>query len=148
MSSTPSAATPREVFERTQRVILERRFDEYADLFAVDATFELPFAPPGMPRRIEGREAIRAFFRAGRERVETASRRWEFRSVVVHETVDPEVIVTEFDVHGMGPEGGEPYQFSNLQVLTVRRGEIASLRDYWNPLDRPELAPLVERAAG
>jgi uncharacterized protein len=100
-----------------------------------------------MPRRIEGREEIRAFFRAGTERVQSAARRWEFRSVVVHETVDPEVIVTEFDVHGEVTETGEPYQFSNLQVLTVREGKIVSLRDYWNPLDRPELAALIDRPA-
>ena len=37
----------------------------------------------------------------------------------------------------------DPYQFSNLQVMAVRNGEIASLRDYWNPLDRPELAALA-----
>jgi ketosteroid isomerase-like protein len=64
---------------------------------------------------------------------------------VVHETVDPEVIVTEFEVHGVA--AGDPYQFSNLQVMTVRKGEITSLRDYWNPLDRPELAALVNQVA-
>jgi ketosteroid isomerase-like protein len=63
---------------------------------------------------------------------------FQFRSIVVHETVDPEVIVAEFVVHGV--TAGHPYQFSNLQVMTVRNGEIVSLRDYWNPLDRPELA--------
>jgi uncharacterized protein len=146
MSGTPSAASPREVFDRVQRLILERRFDAYADAFAEDATFELPFAPAGIPRRVEGREAIRAFFRAGTERVDSAARRWEFRSVVVHETADPEVIVTEFDVHGEVTATGEPYEFANLQVIRVRNGEIASLRDYWNPLDRRELAALTAGA--
>src|SRR5262245_22607533 len=129
--SEPTSARPREVFERVQRLILDRRFHEYADLFAEDATFELPFAPAGIPRRLEGRETIRAFFRVGTERAQSAGRRWEFRSVVVHETADPEVIVTEFDVHGELVATGEPYQFANLQVMRVRNGEIASLRDYW-----------------
>jgi ketosteroid isomerase-like protein len=143
MSETASTASPREVFERVQRLILERRFDAYADKFAEDATFELPFAPAGVPRRVEGREAIRAFFRAGTERAGSAARGWEFRSVVVHETVDPEVIVTEFDVHGELIATGELYQFANLQVMRVRDGEITSLRDYWNPLDRRELTALA-----
>src|SRR5262245_25973588 len=115
MSEPTSAARPRQVFERVLRLILDRRFDEYANLFAEDATFELPFAPAGVPRRLEGRETIRAFLRAGTERVGSAARGWEFQSVVVHETADPEVIVTEFDVHGELAATGEPYRFANLQ---------------------------------
>jgi ketosteroid isomerase-like protein len=143
MSDPASTPSPRDVFERVHRLILERRFDAYADQFADDATFELPFAPPGIPRRVRGREAIRAFFRAGTERAETATRRWQFRSVIVHETADPDVVITEFEVHGEHLTTGEPYHFANLQVITVRNGQIVSLRDYWNPLDRPELASLA-----
>jgi ketosteroid isomerase-like protein len=58
--------------------------------------------------------------------------------------LDPEVIVTEFEVHR--ETGATPYHFANLQVMTVRGGEIASLRDYWNPLDRRELAALARQA--
>jgi hypothetical protein len=42
--------------------------------------------------------------------------------------------------------GGSRHQFANLQVMTVRNGEIVSLRDYSNPLDRPELAALAGTA--
>jgi uncharacterized protein len=138
LSGPVHAATPRQVFEHVQHLILGGRIEEYADLFSADGTLELPFAPPGIPRRIEGREAIRAFFRAAATKVQ-APLQWEFRSVVVHQTANPEVIVTEFDVHGRDPGDGEPYHFSNLQVMAVRQGEIVSIRDYWNPLDRPEL---------
>jgi ketosteroid isomerase-like protein len=141
MPQPASAASPRDVFERVLRAIQDVQMDVYADLFAADATLELPFAPPGVPRRIEGREAIGAFIRAGAERLRAAPPHFQFRSIVVHETADPEVIVTEFEVHGVA--AGDPYQFSNLQVMAVRNGEIASLRDYWNPLDRPELAALA-----
>ena len=141
MPQPASTASPRDVFERVLRAIQDVQMDVYADLFAADATFELPFAPPGVPRRIEGREAIRAFIRAGAERLRETPPQWQFRSIVVHETADPEVIVTEFEVHGVA--AGDPYQFSNLQVMTVRGGEIAALRDYWNPLDRRELAALT-----
>jgi ketosteroid isomerase-like protein len=143
MPRPASTASPREVFERVLRAILDVQMDVYADLFAADGIFELPFAPPGVPRRIEGREAIRAFIRAGAERLRASPPQWQFRSVLVHETVDPEVIVTEFEVHGVA--AGGPYKFSNLQVMTVRKGEIVSLRDYWNPLDRPELAAFADQ---
>jgi len=141
MPQPASIGSPRDVFERALRAIQDVQMDVYADLFAADATLQLPFAPPGVPRRIEGQETIRAFLRAGAERLRAAPPQFQFRSIVVHETDDPEAIVTEFEVHGLA--AGEPYQFSNLQVITVRNGEIASLRDYWNPLDRPELAALA-----
>ena len=35
----------------------------FADLFAQDGVLRFPFAPPGMPREIRGREAIRQTFR-------------------------------------------------------------------------------------
>jgi ketosteroid isomerase-like protein len=145
MPHQASPASPREVFDRVLRALQDVQIDVYVDLFAADATFELPFAPPGVPRRIDGREAISMFIRSGAERLRAAPPQWRFRSVVVHETVDPEVIVTEFEVHGVS--AGTPHQFSNLQVMTVREGEIVSLRDYWNPLDRPEIAALADQAA-
>jgi ketosteroid isomerase-like protein len=146
--SPAAAATPREVFERVHRLILDSQFSAYGDLFAEDATLELPFAPQGIPRRVEGGEQIRALLRRGADPVRTAGRRWEFHSVVVHETVDPEVIVTEFEVHGEVPGTGQRYRFANLQVLRVRDGLIVSLRDYWNPLDRPDLPAIGGQPAG
>ena len=143
MTQPATTASPRQVFERVLRAIQDIQMDVYIDLFASDGTLELPFAPSGGPRRVEGREAIRAFIRAGAERLRAAPPQWEFRSVVVHETTDPEVIVTEFEVHGVA--SGRPYQFANLQVMTVRHGEIVSLRDYRNHLDRPELAALADQ---
>jgi hypothetical protein len=54
MPETFSTASPREIFKRVVRVIEDSEIDTYADLFAVDGTLELPFAPPGVSRRIEG----------------------------------------------------------------------------------------------
>lgn len=134
--------TAREVFERGQQLLQRAELDgdALAVQYAPDGVFEAPFAPPGLPRRIEGREAIRAMYRAASSSAGRPA--FEIRSVVVHETLDPETIVTEFEVHARHPHTGEGYRFANLQVITVRDGEIVSLRDYWNPLDRPELAAL------
>jgi uncharacterized protein len=137
------ATTTRALFERMLHLVHRRQQERYADLFADDATFELPFAPPGMPRRFEGKDAIRALLTAPRPRLRDME--WEFKDVVVHQTTDPDVIVTEFLVHVAGTESHPPYQFANLQVLTAREGRIASLRDYWSPLDRQrELASITD----
>jgi ketosteroid isomerase-like protein len=147
MSGRPDPPGPREVFERVHRLILDHDLEAYADLFAVDGAIELPFAPPGLPRQVRGRESIRAFFAAAGDRLQRATRLTGFRDMVLHETLDPEVIVTEFEVHGELTATGQPYQFRNLQVLRVRDGEILSLRDYWNPLDRPEFSALAGAAS-
>lgn len=144
MSESAGTAAPREVFERTQRLLLEARLDAeaLAGQFAPDGVFEAPFAPAGPARRVEGRDAIRALYRHA---AAAPSRpRFEFRSVAVHQTTDPEVIVTEFWVNARNAGTGEEYGFANLQVITVRDGKIVHLRDYWNPLDRPELRALIE----
>jgi uncharacterized protein len=144
--SDPST-TPRRLLERTHTLILEGRLDEYADLFADDAVFEIPFAPAGVPRRVEGRDAIRALFRGGAERAGRQARLAGIDYRAVHETVDPEVVVAEFEVHGERAGGGEPFSFSDVIVLGARRGEILFIRDYFSPLDRVDLRPLAEGGA-
>jgi ketosteroid isomerase-like protein len=59
-SNQAQIATPREVFARLHRFVLDYDADSQAELFAPEAVWEFPFAPAGIPRRIEGREAIRS----------------------------------------------------------------------------------------
>jgi uncharacterized protein len=129
--------TPRQVFERIQYTALHRD-DSLAGLYAADAVHEWPFPVPGAPRRLSGREEIRAFFSraAGASRLDFR----EFRNVVVHETADPEVIIAEYDIHGQVTGTGQPFVFSYILVLRVRDGQIVLLRDYLNPLAMTEAA--------
>ena len=53
------SATPADVLAQRRRFILDGDADGYADLFAPDGVIEFPFAPPGAPALMEGREAIR-----------------------------------------------------------------------------------------
>jgi ketosteroid isomerase-like protein len=127
--------TPREVFERLQRQVLERGGEGFADLMAIDGVVEWPFAGPGAPRRLEGREAIRSFVSGSRVRVLELQ---ELRSVAVHETHDPEVIVAEVEAHGRVVATDRPVRLSAIMVLRARNGEIVSYRDYTNPLAAAE----------
>ena len=59
-----SSATPADVLARRRHLTLNGDADGLADLFAPDAVIEGPFAgPPGLPARLEGREAIREYSR-------------------------------------------------------------------------------------
>lgn len=130
----PAVSGPREVWEEAHRYVRDYDLDGFAGMFAADGVMELPFAPPGVPRRLEGREQIRRILApAGRASREAGRRILGYSSVVVHETADPEVIVVEFDLDGEVTDSGEQYQLSYIQVVRVRDGEIVFFRDYMNP---------------
>jgi uncharacterized protein len=119
--------TPRQAFERIRQATLAMD-PSYPDLYAEDGVHEMPFARPGIPRRIEGRENIRAFL--GRAAGAAPMTFTEFRNVRVHETTDPGTIICEYDLHGVVTRTGEPFVFSYILLLTVRDGQIALVRDY------------------
>jgi uncharacterized protein len=121
--------TPHDVFDRALDRLLAGDMSGFADLWAPDGVMEFPFAPPGWPTRLDGREAVRGYLR-GYPAVYTVT---EVIERTVHETTDPEVIVVEFAVAGLLVRTGGRYRRPYICVLTVRDGRIARYRDYWSP---------------
>ena len=130
-------ASPRQVLDSLLRGISDGRWNDLADLYAEDAVVEQPFAPTP-PRRLEGREAVRAHFAAAAQ----GPLRLQVSNLVVHETADPEVVVAEFDYDGRVATTGRTFRVANIQVLRVRGGQIVSSRDYHDHL---ALAAVVGR---
>ncbi|REK90016.1 nuclear transport factor 2 family protein [Streptomyces inhibens] len=132
MSRTASAAlSTREILDRFHRAMLDKSADDLADLYAPDAAHEFPFLFPGMPERYEGREEVRAGYRAAWGVSRAAPQEiQEICEVVVHESVDPEVITVEQTVCGVVTTTGESLSFPGLLVLRVRNGLIVHARDY------------------
>jgi uncharacterized protein len=124
MDTTP---TPREVLGRLLGGIARQAWAELPDLYAEDAVVEQPFAIP-RPICLVGRDAIRAHFTAAAR----APFALEVRNVLVLQTTNPEVLVAEFDYHGSLTTGGSSFCVANVQVLTVRDGQIVRSRDYHN----------------
>jgi uncharacterized protein len=123
--------TPRQAFERIKQSTLTKDPD-YPNLYAENGVHELPFASPGRPRRIEGRENIRAFF--NRAIGVTPLEFKEFRNVRIHDTADPDTIICEYDLAGVVVKSGEPFTLSYILVITVRDGELALVRDYMDTM--------------
>ncbi|MFR9793811.1 nuclear transport factor 2 family protein [Streptomyces sp. MB22_4] len=133
MPDTTSADLgPREVLARYQRAMLDKSADDLADLYAVDAVHEFPFLFPGMPERYQGREEVRAGYRAAWDA--SPAQPQEIREVVVHENTDPEVIVVEQVVSGTVTTTGRPFSFPGLLVIRVRNSRIVHVRDYMDGL--------------
>jgi ketosteroid isomerase-like protein len=118
----------------------------FTDMLADDAVMEFPYAPPGLPKVLNGKAAIRKHVEAlgGTIRVE------QFSSPIVHRT--PSGFVLEFACSGIGTQTGRPYNQEYVSVITLQDGLIVRYRDYWNPLIvlqaiEPEKAVEEERAS-
>jgi ketosteroid isomerase-like protein len=106
------------------------RFDagihrDLADAYDPAAVVEQPFLP-GTQRRLEGRDAIRAHFAAAA----SMPLRLRVRNLVLHETLDPGVVIAEYDYDVVVTASGETFTIANIQVFRIRNGLILSSRDY------------------
>jgi hypothetical protein len=132
--------SPREVAEQVRRMVAGEGV-VFADLFAADGVLAYPFAPPGQPAELRGRDAIRAHFAGlGRSRTLFAM---AGVGAVTWQTDDPEVAVTQITHHGESNVTGAPYRFTALGVIRVRDGLIVRYEDY---MDSVALARLLGRA--
>jgi ketosteroid isomerase-like protein len=123
--------SPREVVEDVRRMVAGEGV-VFGDLFAEDGVLRYPFAPPGMPRELKGRDTIREYHRAA-----TARRTLleiEGVDMIVRDTGDPEVVVVEIEHHGYSHGSGGPYRFRALGIVRVRGGEIVEYDDYMDPI--------------
>lgn len=129
-----AAADPRELVERVHRLAAAYDLRGQADLYAPDGVLEWPFAPAGVPRRIEGRERIREVLASLQAAVRRAGTRvTAVRTTAVHQTADPEVVIVELEVAGELTTTGATYQLPYIQVFRIRDGQILSFRDYFGP---------------
>jgi ketosteroid isomerase-like protein len=128
------AGDPRETIERVHRLATAYDLRGQADLYAPDGVLEWPFAPAGVPYRIEGRERIREVLASLEEAVRRAGTRvTAVRTTAVHQTPDPEVVIVELEVAGKQATTGATYQLPYIQVFRVRDGQILLFRDYFGP---------------
>jgi len=134
--------TARELFDGYQQCLVDKDWQGFGDLLTEAAVMEFPFAPPGVVTRREGREVIRAAAREGWGRLPLQFE--PFRSVVVHDGRDPDLVIAEYELCGTVTATGERFQFPAAIVLRADQGLIASLREY---LDLIAIARPTGRAA-
>ncbi|WP_223637685.1 nuclear transport factor 2 family protein [Corallococcus sp. EGB] len=109
--------------------------EQWLALFDEHAVVEFPYAPSlGGPSRLEGIDAIRAYFVPITKHFQglTCTRLQRYT------TTDPEVGWME--VHGAATlqPGNIPYEQDYVMRVQVRDGRIVHYREYWNPLAAPQ----------
>jgi uncharacterized protein len=123
--------TPRQVAEQVRKMVAGEGV-VFADLFAADGVLAYPFAPPGQPPGLRGRDAIRDHFSGlGQSRQLFVM---EGVDAETWETDDPDVVVTQITHRGQSAVTGGPYTFTALGVIRVRDGEIIRYDDYMDPI--------------
>jgi ketosteroid isomerase-like protein len=126
--------TSRELVGRAFELLLAQDMAAFAGLWAEDGVLEFPFAGPGYPTLVEGRAAVTEYLRGYPDILKIE----EIPDPVVHQSVDPEVVIVEFEASGTVVATGAPYRMRYIAVITVRDGEIHRYRDYWSPLAAAE----------
>ncbi len=118
------------VLERFRAAAIAQSASEMEQLYAVDAVHEFPFTRPGVPSRLEGRDAIVEFIVASWNGPLKYER---YQTVSAYSTNDPSTIVVQQDVYGTSATTGA-FTLPNLVILTVSDGRIQRLRDFVNIL--------------
>ena len=126
MPSTP----PADVLARRRHLILSGDADGYADLFAPDGVVEAPFAPPGVPSILEGREVIGEY---SRHVMASPLHLEEYEVAELYQTQDPEVVIVEMRTKGTLTTTGQSFAATSIQILRIREGQILLFRDFANP---------------
>ncbi|WUJ73900.1 nuclear transport factor 2 family protein [Kribbella soli] len=128
--------TPEEVLEQRRQYLIARDFEGFVSLFAEDAVLELPFAVQGLPDRLVGREAIREFsLQAAAHAIAII----DLRTVQLHRTTDPEVVILELVTEARHTTTDVPFQATCIQVFRIKDGKIKLFRDYVGAHSVPDL---------
>jgi uncharacterized protein len=125
-----SYATPADVLAARRRLTLSGDADGLAELYAPDAVIESPFAPPGAPARLEGRDAIREY---SQHVLASPIRLEEYEVAELYRTDDPEVVIVEIRAAATLTTTGQSFATTSIQVLRIREGQIVLFRDFANP---------------
>ena len=133
MDRSMDAAGPLATYRRMQEALLVGEGGTLlpAELLAEDVVVETPFLPEGL-RRHEGRDAWLAYYRGSPA---SALVRYEaFRELATRPTLDPEVVVVEYELTGTVLPTGVRASVTCIAVLRVRDGLVVHWREYQDVL--------------
>ena len=109
-----------------------------ADVLAENIVFEMPFALPGLPDRIEGKGTVVKFLEQflGKERGLFTG--WDLHNIRIHPGGDPNLFFAELDGQGVVAQSGYQYRQKYIILFRVSDGRISHWREYLNPIPLQE----------
>jgi len=109
-----------------------------ADVLAEDIVFEMPFALPGLPDRVEGKGTVVEFLEKflGKERGMFTG--WDLHNIRTYPGSDPDLVFAELDGQGVVVKSGYQYRQKYIILFRVSDGLISHWREYNNPIPLQE----------
>lgn len=101
--------------------------EHFWDAVAKDAVFEFLYNFPGFANKIEGRKAYMNWFAGYPMNLHSAD------NLKVYETTDSNVVILEYQVHGVAPTG-KSYNNCFCSIITIKDRRIIYWRDYMDTL--------------
>ena len=109
-----------------------------ADVLAENIVFEMPFALPGLPDRVEGKGTVVEFLEQflGKERGMFTG--WDLHNIRIYAGGDPDLVFAELDGQGVVAQSGYQYRQKYIILFRVSDGRISHWREYLNPIPLQE----------
>jgi ketosteroid isomerase-like protein len=102
--------------------------EHFWDAVAEDAVFDFLYNFPGFSNRMEGRSAYMSWFSNYGFKINKADH------LKVYKVQGEAIIVLEYQVHGIEPNSGKPYDNRFCSIVTLKDRKIVYWRDYMDSL--------------
>jgi hypothetical protein len=130
-------AANRELLDHVLSLFGTDRAGELVNCYTPDWVLELPFADP--PVRLEGGQEIGAYLAS---RLDTFV--FTLSLTAVHECLDPDLLVVEYESDGHVSHTGKPYRNTYIALWRFRDGRVSGVKEFPNPMVAAEaLVPLA-----
>ncbi len=108
-----------------------KEFDAFQACLAQDMVQEWPYRPlPNMPERVVGAAAVRKLIETGMSDFDP----YNYQIRVLHDLMDPEVVIAEYTSHSFYRTRQVAYENSYISILRFRDGKLVYWSEYVNPL--------------
>ncbi|MDJ0634170.1 MAG: nuclear transport factor 2 family protein [Xenococcaceae cyanobacterium MO_188.B29] len=126
MPQSPSARIAQQLLQNLEA----KNADAIAQLWTQEAIYELPYALPGNPSQLQGKEAAQQNI----IRIIAMFERIEFEQVRFYPTQDPNIVLVETQGNFVVAGSGKAYRNKYIAVIQTQNDRIVLLREYFNPL--------------
>lgn len=109
-----------------------------ANVLAENIAFEMPFALPGLPDRVDGKETVAKFLEQFLGKQHGMFIDWDFYNIKIYPGGDPDLFFAEYHGRGVVAKSGYQYLQRYIAMFRVLDGSISHWREYLNPIPLQE----------
>lgn len=102
--------------------------EHFWDAVAEDAVFEFMYHFPGFTNKIKGKSNYMNWFKSYDTILHSAD------NLKIYKVQDGKTIILEYEVHGVSPTTGKPYDNRFCSIITVKARKVVHWRDYMDSL--------------